>query len=80
MGVITGGVTLNPILLGVLTTFGILLKSYMEMKSYKGKLDLVKFGFTTYEKVLSNLREAMRGGEFDHKKKISSKTKKFSMG
>ena len=28
VGVITGGITLNPIALGVLTTAGILIKSY----------------------------------------------------
>ena len=32
---------------------------------------MVKFGFTTYEKVLTNLQTAMRGGEFDHQKFIS---------
>ena len=39
----------------------------MKMKNYKGKLDPGKFGFTTYEKVFINLREAMRGRSFDHK-------------
>ena len=48
--VITDGIFLNPIVLGVLTTSGILLKSYMEAKNYKGKMDLIKFGVTTYEK------------------------------
>ena len=68
VGVITGGITLNLIVLGVLTTAGILLKSYTEAKNYKGKLDTIKFGVTTYEKILINLRSALRGGEFDHKK------------
>ena len=71
VSVITGGVTLNTIVLGVLTTAGILLKSYMEAKSYKGKMDLIKFGITTYDEVLINLRSALRGVEFDHKKFIS---------
>ena len=71
VGVITGGITLNPIVLGVLTTAGILLKSYMEAKNYKGKLDMIKFGVTTYEKIFINLRSALRGSEFDHKKFIT---------
>ena len=29
----------------------------------KGKTDLLKFSVTSYEKVLTNLREAIRGGE-----------------
>ena len=55
--VITGGITLNPIVLGTLTTAGILLKSYHEFKNIKSKTDLLK----------CSLREAMRGGDFDYK-------------
>ena len=71
VGVITGGITCSPIFFRSLTTAGILLKSLMEMNNYKGKIDLIKFGFTSYEKVLINLRTAIRGGEFDYKKFIS---------
>ena len=60
VGVITGGITLNPIVLGTLTTAGILLKSYHEFKNIKSKTDLLKF----------SLREAMRGGDFDYKEFI----------
>ena len=38
VGVMTGDVTLNPIVLATLTTAGILLKSYSE---FKGKTDLL---------------------------------------
>ena len=37
-GVITGGITFNSIVLSVLTTPGILLKSYHEFKKIKAKL------------------------------------------
>lgn len=37
-GVITGGITFNSIVLSVLTTAGILLKSYHEFKKIKAKL------------------------------------------
>ena len=70
VGVITGGITLNSIVLGTLTTAGILLKSYHEFKNLKSKTDLLKFSLTSYEKVLTNLREAMRGGDFDYKEFI----------
>ena len=36
VGVITGNITLNPIVLGTLTTAGILLKRYHEFKNIKG--------------------------------------------
>ena len=60
--VMTGGITLNSIVFGTLTTAGILLKSYHEFKNINSKTDLLKFSLTWYEKVLTNLREAVRGG------------------
>ena len=66
-GTITGGLTLNPIILGVINGFGILLTNVGKMKNYKKKLELLKIAlkFTTYEKVLVELRSALRGDEFD---------------
>ena len=62
-GVLTGGITSNPVVLsGLTTTAGILLKSYHEFKNINRKTDLLKFTVTSYEKVLTSLREAMRGG------------------
>ena len=43
----------------------------METENYKGKIDWIKFGVTTYEKILLNLRAALRRREFEHKKFIS---------
>ena len=67
VGIITGVITLNPIVLGTLTTAGILIKSYHEFKNIKSKTYLLKFSLTSYQKVLTNLREAIRGGDFDYK-------------
>ena len=47
VGVITVGITLNPIVLAALTTAGILLKGYHEFKNIKGKTDLLKFSVTS---------------------------------
>ena len=54
-GTITGGLTLNPIILGVINGFGILLTNVGKMKNYKKK----------NEKVLVELRSALRGDEFN---------------
>ena len=70
VGLITAGITLDLIVLGTLTTTGILLKSYHEFKNIKGKTDLLKFSVTSYEKVLTSLKEAMRAGDFDYKEFI----------
>ena len=65
IGTISGGLTLNPIVLGVINGFGILLTNFGKMKNYKKKIEMTKIAFTTYEKVLVELRSALRGDEFD---------------
>ena len=51
-GTVVGGVTLNPIPLGTISGSGLLLKTYSEAKNYKRKIEMCKFAYTTYEKVL----------------------------
>ena len=65
IGTISGGLTLNPIVLGVINGIGILLTNFGKMKNYKKKIEMTKIAFTTYDKVLVELRSAMRGDEFD---------------
>ena len=62
---ISGGLTLNRIVLGVINGFGILLTNFGKMKNYKNKIEMLKIAFTSYEKVLVELRSALRGDEFD---------------
>lgn len=42
----------------------------MNLKNITGKFNLLKFSITSYEKVLTKLRETMRGGEWDYKQSI----------
>ena len=65
IGTISGGITLNPIVLGVINGVGILLTNFGKMKNYKKKIKMLKIAFTSYEKVLVELRSALRGDEFD---------------
>ena len=65
IGTITGGLTLNPIVVGVINGFGILLTKFGKMKNYKKKIEMLKIAFTSYEKVLAELRSALRGDKFD---------------
>ena len=65
IGTITGGLTLNLIVLGVINGFGILLTNFGKMKNCKKKIEMLKIAFTSYEKVLVELRSALRGDEFD---------------
>ena len=71
-GAIAGGVTMNPIVLGVISGVGLIVKTASEMKNLKSKIEMSKFAFTTYEKTLSDLRFALRGGNFDRTEFLSS--------
>ena len=64
IGTMTGGITLNPIILGVINGAGVLVASISKMKNYKKKMEMTQIAFTTYEKVLVELRSALRGDEF----------------
>ena len=48
------------------------MKTASEMKNLKSKIEMSKFAFTTYEKTLSDLRFALRGGNFDRTEFLSS--------
>ena len=61
IGTISGGLTINPIILGVIHGVRILLTNFGKMKNYKKKIEMTKIAFTTYEKVFVELR----GDEFD---------------
>ena len=67
IGNITGGITLNPIILGIINGLGVLVGSISKIKNYKKKSEMSQIAFTTYEKVLTELCSAMRGDDFDKK-------------
>ena len=67
IGTVVGGVTLNPIVLGTISGSGLLLKTYSEIKNYKRKIEMSKFAYTSYSKVLTDLRSFMRGLKYDEK-------------
>ena len=65
VGTISGGLTLNPIILGVINGAGIIVGGVAKKKNFKKKIETTKMAFTTYEKVLVELRSALRGDEWD---------------
>ena len=73
-GTIVGGVTLNQIILGCISGPGIILKSAMEMKNLQKKIQNANVAFTAYAKVLSDLRNFLRGEEW-HKEEYLQKLK-----
>ena len=65
IGAVAGGLTANPAILGSIPGAGLVLKTLSDTKKYKTKIDMSKFTFSTYQKILLDLRTAFRGGPFD---------------
>ena len=69
-GTIIGGITLNPIILGIINGAGVIVSSVSKIKNYKKKIEMSQIAYLTYEKVLVELRSALRGDDFDKKEFI----------
>ena len=65
IGTITGGITLNPVILGIINGAGIIIAGVGKKNNYKRKIEMTRIAFTTYEKVLVELRSALRGDEWN---------------
>ena len=65
IGTISGGITLNPVVLGVVNGAGVVVAGIGKKNNYKRKIEMSRIAFTTYEKVLVELRAALRGDEFN---------------
>ena len=65
IGTIAGGITLNPAILGIINGAGIIVAGIGKKKNLKRKIEMSRIAFTTYDKVLVELRSALRGDEWD---------------
>ena len=65
IGTISGGITLNPVVLGVVNGAGVIVAGVGKKNNYKRKIEISRIAFTTYEKVLIELRSALRGDEWN---------------
>ena len=70
VGTISGGITLNPIVLGVINGAGVIVAGVGKKNNYKRKIELTRIAYTNYEKVLIELRSVLRGDEWDKQKFI----------
>ena len=65
IGTISGGTTLNPVVLGAVNGAGVIVAGIGKKNNYKRKIGMTRIAFTTYAKVLVELRSALRGDEFN---------------
>ena len=71
IGVVVGGVTLNPIVLGTISGIGEVSISYIERSNLEKDIEKCKLAYTSYEKVLTELRNYLRGVHFDESEFLS---------
>ena len=64
-GVVVGGITLNPIILGMISGVGVLITGISQHKNYDKKIEKSKEIFSFYDSVLIELRSNLRGEPFD---------------
>ena len=67
-GVVAGTATMNPVVVGVISGCGLILKTIQEARNRSKKIEKARFAFTHYEQALSSLKFALRGGHFDRRK------------
>ena len=65
LGTTAGAVTLNPVVLGVVSGAEVVLKTAAEIKNSPSKIEQAKFAYTTYAKTLSDIRCFLRGEAYD---------------
>ena len=65
IGSVAGSITANPIIIGTVTGAYVLLKTFCETKNYKRKIEMSKYVYTTYQKILADLKTSLRGAPFN---------------
>lgn len=61
IGSITGAVTLKPIILGNIAGPGILIQAYLTKSNITNQVEHCKFAYTTYQKILIQIKSFLRG-------------------
>lgn len=64
---VAGGITLNPIVIAVLSGVGIAVKAVGSFKKYDKKSERANFARTEYKKILDAIRFYLRGEPFNEK-------------
>ena len=65
IGAIVGSITLNPIILGSLAGSGIMVQAYLTKTDLNKRVNKCKFAYTSYNKVLIQLKSFLRGLPYD---------------
>ena len=64
-GSIVGAATLNPIVIACVAGPGILIQGYLTKSNLINNVERCKFAYTSYEKILTQIRSFLRGSAYD---------------
>ena len=67
VGTITGSVTLNPIVAGCVVGAGVVIQGYLAKSNIVQLIAQCRLAYTSYEKILIQLKSYLRGLEYDMK-------------
>ena len=70
-GIITGSVTLNPIILASISGSGILIQGYLTKSDINKRVNMCRFAYTSYQKILVQLKSYLRGIEYNENELLS---------
>ena len=65
IGTITGSVTLNPVVGGTVVGAGVIIQGYLTKTNLSQRIGKCRLAYTSYEKILVQLRSFMRGMPYD---------------
>ena len=64
-GAVIGSVTSNPILLGVVSSSGVLLQTITTQKNFSKKTEACRYAYQSYKKILNKIKLFLRSGDLD---------------
>ena len=64
-GSVVGAITLNPIVIACVAGPGVLIQGYLTKSNLINNVERCKFAYTSYEKILIQIKSFLRGSSYD---------------
>ena len=69
--VVIGSVTLNPIILSSISGSGVLIQAFLTKSDINKRVNMCRFAYTSYQKILVQLKSYLRGIEYNENELLS---------
>lgn len=60
-GIVAGSITANPLIIACISGPGVIIQGYLSKSDLANKVEHCKFAYTSYKKILTQLRSHLRG-------------------